>query len=397
MNHTHNTDGSADQRAIEELDNYLDGAIHMLETDFNRNQIDLAARQNNQPAVRYLHEYGADELKALYDEADAWDVSFMGHKANTNSRNSWLGTTMIIPTHPSNHLRLLLDPEDVITAVTFRGWTAIHLAAMNSDVDMIQWVLAQGFDIEGTDNDDYSALHHAAAKGNHQVCEFLLQSGAMVNKTSRKTNHTPMSLLLSKCKWWEHRVTKRTQHLTQTVYVLLDHGAKVADKLNQKSMLEIAAGARHNGCLRNAMTQHIARMKYLNLKVAERDWQIIECNDYFKEYYQRCMQEIQRMEATRFYYNLPFSILLRAKKVISEYVRNKEMMKAFGGGGYDRKFPIYFVSLRMRIERKIETQRLRNSAGEILSEIFQFNNRFHPVNQKILDFLSDAHLSLLKK
>lgn len=103
----------------------------------------------------------------------------------------------------------------------------------------------------------------------------------------------------------------------------------------------------HGNCFRNVFIRHVAKMKYLNLEVDKRDLQTIDNHEGYRDYHNRCLQEINSMEATKFYNNSPISILLRKRKVISGHARNEEMMEAFKGRHYESKFPIYFDTLKM--------------------------------------------------
>lgn len=108
--------------------------------------------------------------------------------------------------------------------------------AMHAYVDVIQFLLEYGFDPERTDNNNYSVLRRAAKWGNSKECEFLLKRGALVNRKSRKTENISLSLIISETPW---SITNR--QAVQTVRVLLEYGGEVANKVQDKRILEIAA------------------------------------------------------------------------------------------------------------------------------------------------------------
>lgn len=76
--------------------------------------------------------------------------------------------------------------------------------------------------------------------------------------------------------------------------------------------------------------------------------------------------------------------------------RNEELVEALEKENYERKFPIYFTLLQKKFYDEVERQRLRKRAANVLSNIFEFNDAFHPVNKKILSFLGDQDLEYLK-
>lgn len=151
--------------------------------------------------------------------------------------------------------------------------------------------------------------------------------------------------------------------------------------------------------VRDVLIQYVARMQYLNVEFAEHFLLPIEHDHCYKEYYQRCAQEIGIMKETKIYNNLSFSVLLNSdKKVISKYARNKGLVKAFEENEYEHNFPIYFASIKKRFDVIVKKQRYRDAAAKILSNVLTLtlNDPFHPINRKILTFLSDEDLKFLE-
>lgn len=133
----------------------------------------------------------------------------------------------------------------------------------------------------------------------------------------------------------------------------------VSDKLENKSVLELSMMA--GDAIRNIIIEHMAKMHHLELQVDEYDLQTIENEDCLKDYYQRCLQEIESMKKTSFYQNLSIDVLFKCEKVISAYTRNKKVVKALEKKEYERKFPIYFTSLKKRFHAIAKKQRLRDA------------------------------------
>ena len=72
------------------------------------------------------------------------------------------------------------------------GWTSLHVAAFNGNLDAIILLLQSGAQINSLDNDDWTPLHCAARKGYLKVVELLLQEGA---QTDAKTKHNETPLM----------------------------------------------------------------------------------------------------------------------------------------------------------------------------------------------------------
>ena len=60
-----------------------------------------------------------------------------------------------------------------------RGWPAVRYLVEDL-----------GLDVNARDNDGYTALHHAAARGDNAVIEYLVSKGADVTVVSRRGQST---------------------------------------------------------------------------------------------------------------------------------------------------------------------------------------------------------------
>ena len=62
------------------------------------------------------------------------------------------------------------------------GFTALHWAARNSNVEICTLLLKNNADVNKADRDGWTALHYAASNGNVEICK-LLGNKADVNVT----------------------------------------------------------------------------------------------------------------------------------------------------------------------------------------------------------------------
>ena len=67
-----------------------------------------------------------------------------------------------------------------------RGWTALHIAASTGDVAVVNFLIANGADVNVADNHNATPLHHAAGYwvggGSVEVVKTLVASGADVRR-----------------------------------------------------------------------------------------------------------------------------------------------------------------------------------------------------------------------
>lgn len=70
--------------------------------------------------------------------------------------------------------------------------------AMRNNLKQVEWLLAQGADINATDSTGWTALMFAARDGHFEVVEFLIAKGANVNATTHKGNINALYLAQTK-------------------------------------------------------------------------------------------------------------------------------------------------------------------------------------------------------
>lgn len=371
----------------------------------------IVAQRDALPVVRHLLERGADVSicnnfvqetvlhRAAKKCADNYDLHklLLESGADCNARDRFKITPFLLAFASVNMkiVQLYLNNGADITAIDNCGLTALHYAAGNPCAeDVIPFLLKQGFDIDCRTNSGDTPLNYAAAYGTPEGCELLLRRGAMANVKSGPAGRSLLLFLLLKMPFATPKVAKSA---AQVIRMLLEYGAQMTDKVGGKTILQMTAREGFKQCIRDVLMQHMAKMRYLNLEIDECDRQTIENEDCYKNYYQRCLQELEDMQATKFYGNLTiFNIFVGRRQVISGYARNQDLVQAFLDNDYEHKFPIYFASSKKRFCAEVERQKLRNIAAKILSNILKVNSPGHPVNQEVLNFLCDEDLKHLE-
>lgn len=72
---------------------------------------------------------------------------------------------------------MILEGKDV-NAKDENGFTALHVAAFEGDVEMVTVLLEEEADIEAQTKEGLTALHWAAVEGKADVVKLLLEQGA---------------------------------------------------------------------------------------------------------------------------------------------------------------------------------------------------------------------------
>ena len=88
-------------------------------------------------------------------------------------------TTKLLAEHPSQ----------IDARIPFGGGTLLHLAASKQSAEMISALITAGFDIDKPSSvDGHTALMVACTYGNHQIAEYLLDKGAMIDTSDPSRN-----------------------------------------------------------------------------------------------------------------------------------------------------------------------------------------------------------------
>lgn len=375
------------------------GKLSTLIQNFKNERLCNNVKKCNLHSIRRLLDRGAD---ASYNDEDGKTPLFIAccirkdetydlcqllleNGADCNSRVHRTGTTPFLKALAHQSLRvveLLLNYGGDIAAVDKKGCTAMHYAALNSRVDVLEFVLDHGFDIDVSDEHGFSALFWAASNNKHAGCKVLLRRGALVNRVA--DGWTPLSLVI----WPEYNHTGQEFRIVQ---LLLDYRASITAEI-----LRIALLRGENDDIRKVLMQHVAKLEYSTASINGDLRHIIENENCYRRYYETCCQELESLEAEKFYERVSvFDILMDSGKVLSLYAKNEELVEALEERNFGIRFPIYFPRLKKRFYAKVRKQRLLNSAAKILSNILLFNQPSHPVNQNVLRYFSDEDLKLL--
>jgi hypothetical protein len=174
---------------------------------------------------RYIPEEEDDDSTISQVESEAESEGVL-----SRSESSELGGEEQIQT-PSQTSGYSDSKEDNIMDM---GYTALHLAVMNDDVEKVKFLLGNMSEeeiLKGAEgNDDFTALHYAVGKGNNQLIEILLtKTPALANQEDvfqqlplhwavAKSNLTAVKLVL-KCTALE-KIVEQSKYYGQTVMIL---------------------------------------------------------------------------------------------------------------------------------------------------------------------------------
>lgn len=290
-------------------------------------------------------------------------------------------------------VRLFLDYGGDIAGLDWQGSPAYFHAIRNRNVNVLEFVMSQGIDVNCTDEDLWSGLHTAVQYRALEQCQLLLKRGALVNRIAT-SGITPLSLAVSDCRECSEVCARRIM-----VETLLEYGADVFDHAAGKTILETATDEHSCQSLIYLLIRRIAIMTCQGRSINEVDQRLIENDKCYRRFYRRCAVEIEGLKKAKLHDGISvFHILTKSQKVISGYANNQELVKALGDASeyLEKRYPIYFPTVRMRFNAVLECQIPRCAASKVLSTVFKFNDLSHPVVQKVLSFLSREDVKFLE-
>lgn len=123
-------------------------------------------------------------------------------------------------------------------------------AAERGDVDAVEALVDTGIDVNSTDKNQMSVLHHAATHARDEVMKSLIARGASVNATDVKGGFTPMHWVVINA----NPQLGSTDHVDRSLVVLEKAGANVnCTDFNLATPLHMAAQKGDRECIKTLM------------------------------------------------------------------------------------------------------------------------------------------------
>ncbi len=188
-------------------------------------EIPLASAANSglPPAGMGRSPAGEREIELFYNEVLAGNI-----RAVKELTSGYVGLTNVkfklehIPDLPNEDSKIVVAPN----------YTPLHLAAIHDKVEVAQFLIGQGADIESKNDTGTTPLHMAAIGGSYRIAKMLIEKGADVN-ASNDGKYTPLH-------WAARRGYKDIAAL------LLDNGADInARTAHDNTPLHWAANMGH--------------------------------------------------------------------------------------------------------------------------------------------------------
>ena len=149
-----------------------------------------------------------------------------GFPPNGTCRHGWTALHQASSQNQLEALQLLLEVgSDTEVAQADSRLTALHIAAISGDTDIVRTLLKHGADLNKIDVHGWTALHHAVAKSHYLLVQLILEQDADAIRAAE--GHTSLLVLCLK-----------NERLCQ---LLLEYGADPDGREGDPSPLEMAS------------------------------------------------------------------------------------------------------------------------------------------------------------
>jgi len=132
----------------------------------------MTTRYTSEDVYNFARDGNEDELITALNQGDNSTNWYRNHHGNTALHIAALQGYM-------NIVEILLDIGIDINSKNNNGNTALHVAAIHGNMNIVEILLDRGADINSKDNDGQTALHEAAANGYTNIVEILLECTTM--------------------------------------------------------------------------------------------------------------------------------------------------------------------------------------------------------------------------
>lgn len=139
------------------------------------------------------------------------------------------------------------EVQDYLLQTESNGSTALHRASSDGRLDVVQYLLAQGVDVNAKDEHTCTPLHRASRNGCIEVVRYLIEKGADVNAET-STGSTPVHEAAGSSRKYLSLLStpRRVEDVWRrpVVALLIESGADVNCSLpNGRSLLHVASRA----------------------------------------------------------------------------------------------------------------------------------------------------------
>lgn len=218
-------------------------------------------------------------------------------------------------------VKILVNSGASLDVVGRNGHSLLHLSVNTGNIHLILHLISKGADVNKKNERGETPLHLAAKYGQVEIVELLLSNGADINAF----NKLKMTALHLACIYLNEPV----------ISYLIQNGANISneDIYNKTPFAELLKNCHGNyGRCVTTIIKEFSKLTFANLAVSESDLNSIHQDPTKRNYFYKCISELNQMANTTFYepYNY-FSVLTMSMNIeeLAKLARNEDFVKKF--------------------------------------------------------------------
>lgn len=348
-------------------------------TKFDETPLHEAAKSNygcnNFKVMKLLMERGAD-VNAL-DISGLTPLFFLVKNANVHT------------------IELFLSFKADVKALDDEGKNLLYFASSwNAYPGVIQFLVDSGLDVNHRDDEGKTPLHWACEVGPGILknLKTLLYNGANVHAVDDFGN-TPLTRAATRIRgvddhWFKDKIKALNFIMDQTDFGLDGVNVLAVDYTTKQDFVW------------QIILKHLAKLQKLGILVHPDLLGVISRKRKYKNYYQKCEEELLRAESTR----LPssgitfYDVLVDCRRKLKDYAGREDLVESVDNSESLKLFPIYRVAIKKNVRIAVKTRKLYDQVALMLSYSLPIFDPLHSVVRDVLDcVLSKKDLSLLAK
>lgn len=253
---------------------------------------------------------------------------------------------------------------------------SLHISGWTKNLAMTEYMLSRGADPNARTKQAVTPLHYACISRRifKEVIRCFLKSGADANAVDHK-GHTPLVFALKD-------LSSFVDDEKNTLRYFMDYtDVNVLDR-EGKNILSFVKPFSYKVVL-----EHLAKLRALELTVNPSVLQSICENQEYKEYFERCLDELTRAKGEKIGRSSKvsyFNLLVDSKNKLKYYAGNEGLVEDFRKSGYVKKFPIYWVTMRKNLEKGVRRRESFDESAKVLSSVLPIFDPGHAVINDML-------------
>ncbi|WP_434732013.1 ankyrin repeat domain-containing protein [Wolbachia endosymbiont of Zygogramma bicolorata] len=269
----------------------------------------------------------------------------------------------------------LIEKGANVNAANTSGFTPLLQAAVCGHIEIVNILIEKGANVNAADEGGFTPLLQAVRCGHIEIAYTLIEKGADVNAVEEHSQYTLL-----------HRAVETGN--AEVVKALVEKGADFTRTAFGTTPLNLC-GYRSLDIgeilIRHTLIKN-PRMKKPNSLIEK-----------LSEYWDRCLDEVKKMQKEKIDGNVTFYDILTSKddNKLARYIRNKNIVEVLEESDYKSEFPMYAGEIENQYQKGIKRENLLNE-GTVRIQNSDIGGKLpEEICRKVAKYLSNTDIQKL--